>query len=967
MPILTLDKEYDVYLVLGSLLISFLTSFLAIAFASFIVWHKKNTSNWWLMGASVNMGLGVWAMHFVGMLALHLDVPFAFEPIRTIISALIAVLASYGAFWVLLSEDFNTKKQRQLYGTFVLGSGVAAMHYLGMDAMQMFPKIQYDTALLLLSLIIAYSASYIGLSLFIKASNKISHHLFSKENLVSSLVIGLAVSGMHYSGMAAAQFNYNSYCTVLEQGVGAGSLSIMVVIAIVVMLLVSFLLIAYEQYAEAQENEQNRLMLQMVTMEVEKRANELQQQTSMNQRLLETMDAIVVVLNPHGVIEQFNLAAQKITGYDFKEVVGSKLWDKLIPEADIEKSKLAFKGFTLDEQSNKHQNQLLTKQGSLVAIDWHNSILHDKHGNIEFIIATGIDITQRLKDQEALRLSSVAFETQEAVVVTDNQGVILRINKAFQAITGYSESEVVGLRMSVLKSGKHSDVFYKKLWKTVAENGCWQGEIWNRKKNGDIFPEWLRITQVLDNNQNVTNYIGSFSDITQRKKIEDELQFLAFYDAITELPNRRLFNDRLEQNLQCHKKEHHHLAVVFIDLDNFKQINDTFGHAFGDKLLVQFSQLIKNMMSDSVTVSRFGGDEFVMLFPELADKIEAAIFQVENIVKLLLEELTKGLAVDEHHVHVSCSIGIAVSDSSNDSVSSLLMQADSAMYQAKSMGKNTFRFYTDSLGESMAERFKMEVALRHDLYQVDSGESPFFVVYQPQYNRDMQMIGAEALVRWNSKEFGLVSPFYFITIAEESELIDKLGMFVVEQVLNDINHMDALFSYSTLKHISINLSIKQLTNPNLTSRLLSLFQENKVAPNKVRFEFTESAFLDNALDPKALFAEMSEIGFTFALDDFGTGFSSLSYLKDLPISELKIDKSFVDGIPADESDMTICSATISMAKKLGLELVAEGVETQEQFDWLVSHDCDLLQGYLMSKPISYEEFIAVLKENSFYD
>ena len=955
-----MDKEYDAYLVIGSLLISFLTSFLAIAFANFIVWHKKNTSQWWLMGAAINMGLGIWAMHFVGMLALHLEIPVAFEPIRTIVSALIAIAASYAAFWVLLSTDFKTHKQRQLYGTFVLGSGVASMHYLGMDAMQMFPKISYDPFLFVLSLIVAYVASYIGLNLFIRSANQIHHVLFSRTNFISAIVIGIAVTGMHYTGMAAANFDYNSYCTVLEEGLQYGSLSVLVIVSVIVVLLVSFMLLAYEQHVEIQEHEQNRVMLHKVTQEVDKRTAELQRQTTMNERLLETMDAIVVVLDKEGIIQQFNLAAQFTTGYGLSEVKGKKIWDVLVPEEQVEDVKSVFGSLVSGMFPNKHQNDWVTKQGNQITIDWHNSALLDDEGEVLYVIGTGLDVTQQLQDQEALQISAVAFETQEAMVVTDGGGSILKVNKAFEDITGYSLNEVEGQNMGILKSGRHGEVFYKKLWKSVDEKGYWQGEIWNRRKNGDVFPEWLRITRVLGNDNQVINYIGNFSDISQRKKIEQELEFLAFYDAVTQLPNRRLFTDRLEQAIYKHQTSSENLSVMFVDLDNFKQINDTFGHAFGDKLLIEFSRVIKDIMPDSVTISRFGGDEFVLLFSELSDNKDTAAFQSEQMAEVLLDSLTSGLNIGEHNVYISSSIGITVSDCIDDTVSTLLMQADTAMYQAKEMGKNTFRFYSESIGESMAERFKMEVALRNDLSASTLSSSPFFVVYQPQYDAKKQVLGAEALVRWNSAEVGFVSPAEFIPVAEEAGLIDELGMFVVNRVLHDISNMANLFEESTLDHISINLSIKQLTNPNLTSRLLNAFQHEDVSPDKVRFEFTESAFLDNALNPKALFSEMSEMGFTFALDDFGTGFSSLSYLKELPISELKIDKSFVDGIPDDESDTTICSATIGMAQSLGLEVVAEGVETQAQFDWLAENNCDVLQGYLLSKPVKYDEFIKLL-------
>jgi EAL domain-containing protein (putative c-di-GMP-specific phosphodiesterase class I) len=346
----------------------------------------------------------------------------------------------------------------------------------------------------------------------------------------------------------------------------------------------------------------------------------------------------------------------------------------------------------------------------------------------------------------------------------------------------------------------------------------------------------------------------------------------------------------------------------------------------------------------------------VILLSELQESFEAASFQCEHIAQIILYDLEDGLEIADQKIHLSSSIGIVVTDKCNMTAETLLKQADTAMYQAKEMGKNTFRFYTDSIGERITEHYKMGMALRQDL----SKGGAFHVVYQPQYNAEKIIIGAEALVRWYSEEYGLVSPMQFIPIAEESGLINEIGLLVVEQVLTDMITMDEIFIKTDLRRISINLSIKQLTNPNLSAHFLDLFKEKEVEPSKVRFEFTESVFLDKALDPKTLFSEMSDIGFTFSLDDFGTGFSSLSYLKELPISELKIDQSFVDGIPHEDSDTTICSATISMAKNLGLELVAEGVETQAQFDWLVAQGCDILQGYLMSKPIEFKAFIKLL-------
>ncbi len=955
-----MDKEYDLYLVLGSLLISFLASFLAIAFAGFTVWQKKNSSQMWLFAAALNMGLGIWAMHFIGMLALHLETETAFEINRTIASALIPVAASYLTFSLLLSIDFQSKNQRLFYAALVFGSGITSMHYLGMDAMQMVPAISYDPVLFSLSLIIAFVASFFGLNLFFRAVNQPEYPLFSKPNLMIAVVTALAVTGMHYTGMAAAIFEPNAYCSVLSDGIRRENLSTIIIGAILMLLLLSFILLAYEQSLVVEAHAKQHEMLDRTSTEVVKRTTELEQQILMNERLLETMDAIVVVLDHNGVIQQFNLAAQQATGYRPDEVKGHYVWEMLVPNEVEDEVKAVFSRLTSGMFPNQHLNDWLRRDGTHISIDWHNSALVDESGKVTHVIATGIDVTQVLRDQEELKLSAVAFETQEAMVVTDSRGSVLRVNQAFESITGYSQQEAIGRNMNMLKSGRHERYFYQSIWSEIAKKGFWQGEIWNKRKNGEVYPEWLRITRVQDDAGRVINYIGNFSDISQRKKIENELERLAFYDEVTLLPNRRLLTDRLIQAVRLAKRHKHTLGIMFIDLDNFKQINDNFGHGFGDELLKVFGRHLQDLMSEDITISRFGGDEFVILFTELPSQLETANFQCERMAEILLESLAGGIDVKQQHVYVSVSLGLTVSDCENDDEHSLLMQADAAMYQAKAMGKNTFRFYTQSIGEAMNERFSLEAALRKELKKA-AEDSRFFMVYQPQFDADKQIVGAEALVRWNSQEFGFVSPFRFISVAEESGLIDELGMLVVENVLDDIKRMDRLFEKSSLQHISINLSIKQLTNPNLAKRLLEIFKEKEVEPERVRFEFTESAFLDNALDPKKLFSEMSAMGFTFSLDDFGTGFSSLSYLKELPISELKIDKSFVDGIPHDESDTKICSATIDMAQNLGLEVVAEGVEEQAQFDWLIEQDCNLLQGFLLGKPMPYDEFIKLFQ------
>lgn len=425
-----------------------------------------------------------------------------------------------------------------------------------------------------------------------------------------------------------------------------------------------------------------------------------------------------------------------------------------------------------------------------------------------------------------------------------------------------------------------------------------------------------------------------------------------FYDLATGLPGRALFNEVLSETLLSLEPDCH-LAVMVIDLDGFKQINDAYGHNFGDRVLQEFSKILEGLFS-SALVSRFGDDEFGVLIPFIKGTRQEAMFTCGHAIQILYESLSSGLLIHTERVHVLASTGITLVK--EGSAGQVVAQASIAMSKAKE-GRNTFCFYKESI-ESVSDKLSTVNDLRLSLVSKEG----FSVVYQPQFNSKMEIAGVEALVRWNSPN-GPISPVDFIPLAEETGLINELGMLVVEEVLGDIVRLGSYNKNCSLRAVSINLSIKQLANPNLFARLMGLFSKYQVPPSKVRFEFTESVFLEAFEDAKKLFAEMSKEGFTFSLDDFGTGFSSLSYLKTLPISELKIDKSFIDGITVNESDATICNATIGMAKKLGLEVVAEGVEHQEQFDWLVSEGCDLMQGYLMSKPVSFDEFRGLLLAN----
>ncbi|BBP44385.1 bifunctional diguanylate cyclase/phosphodiesterase [Thiosulfativibrio zosterae] len=960
-----MEKTYDLWLVIASIGISVLTAFLSIAFASLIYWQKEKVNSLWHWVAALNLGLGVWGMHFTGMLALHLNIPFAFDYLETLFSAVIAVVAAYYTFSVVIKMSFIYGAFKYLWGAVILGTGVLLMHYIGMDAMKMFPPIRYDFYWVALSVVIAYGASFAALLIFEGSSQKRQLDFISGRNLFFALMMGAAISGMHYSGMAAANFDLGSYCTTLETGLSAGWVSIWVVGVVAGILVMSFGLMLLEQkkmllraQEELYKSKLDRKMMDDVTQLVTDRTLELQQQRDLTNQVIQNLQVVVMLLNKDGRIQLFNDHAQKLSGYLAKEVIGRPVWEVLLTDADREMKKAFFEQLDTHAFPLEMRHPWQIKNGECRTLDWTVTVIKDAQQDIRYVLAMGTDVTDKLQAQAQLNLAAVSFNSQEALVITDATGRILRVNDAFTEITGFNNAEVLGQNMSILKSGRQDAAFYAQMWADLKVTGFWSGEIWNRKKSGEVFPEWLRITQVKNEEGEVTHYVGNFSDISEKKRYESELQRIAFYDGVTGLPNRRLFEDRLHQAINHCPMAICQLALLFIDLDDFKKINDTKGHGFGDALLKEFAKLLSEALPQKAEIGRFGGDEFMVLLPELSMNNVQAIAEIEQLAQILVHRLNEGCKVQGEQVAVSGSIGISMTDCQHADFDKLLKEADTAMYLAKSSGKNTFQFFSESLQKSLNERIVIENALKSSLQE----GTDFFMVYQPQYNHDLKAIGAEALVRWQTESLGMVSPAVFIPLVESMGLMDRLGELVLQMVIADMQRYSNAELPEGFMHISINLSIKQLHQKNLAQNIKQHLSEAGISPEMIRLEFTESALLEKNLDTEALLAEFSELGFSFALDDFGTGFSSMSYLKDLPISELKIDKMFVDGLPNEESDKIICEATLFLTQKLQLESVAEGIETFDQLVWLKNNGCDYFQGFYLSKPHRYAQMLKKIKE-----
>ncbi len=567
------------------------------------------------------------------------------------------------------------------------------------------------------------------------------------------------------------------------------------------------------------------------------------------------------------------------------------------------------------------------------------------------ILMTIRDLSRARKVQEKLLQSQAVFEnTIEGIMITDLDFNIITVNPAFTNITGYTKEEVIGDKPEVLKAEHHEENYYRELWSALEERGGWQGEIKNQRKNGETYYEWLTISRVEDDRGKPINYICVFSDISRLKQSQSRLEFLAHHDPLTTLPNRLLFSARLEHAIERARRNNYLLAVLFMDLDRFKYINDSLGHTIGDKLLCEVALRFKNIIRNEDTVSRLGGDEFVILAEELDDS-EKAIVLAEKVRK----SLDAPFNIQGYELFVGTSIGISLFPQDGDSVEKLLRNADSAMYRAKDMGRNTCQFYTQELNEHAFEHMLLGGQLRKAIEQ-----EQLCLHYQPQVVlNSAQITGLEALVRWQHPEFGLISPGQFIPLAEEANLMVPLGEWVLRKACSQARlWLDQGVEFG---RISVNIAGPQIHQGDLAEVVLSILQETGLPPEYLELEITETFIMEQArLSIKQLLS-LREAGVSLAIDDFGTGYSSLSYLKQLPINKLKIDRSFVNELPDDENDVAI----IALGQSMMFNIIAEGVETEAQRNFLINEGCTHGQGFLYSKALNADEITAFMSQSLF--
>lgn len=810
-----LTKSYNYPLVILSIVIAIISAFTAFGISERISASKSTTHRllWIFFGAST-LGTGIWAMHFIGLLALILPVPVSYNLTITILSVLPAIFASSLVFWLKNQAPFSLKKL-WLCGV-LLGSGIGTMHYAGMEAMELNAGMYHIKSMFFLSLLIAVLLATVALKIQSTVNHQHIYQFFDKKQAYSAVVMGLAISGMHYTAMEATVFVQVADKHLFAATINPGLLVVIINIVIALSLLLALMTPLMLRYRE-----------------------------------------MLIVLS---------------------------------------------------------------------------------------------------QNEENLRIAATAFQTHEAIMITNTNADIIRVNDAFVNTTGFTETEILGKNPRILSSGKHDKAFYENLWHSIAETGNWSGEMWNRRKNGEIFPEWQTISAVKDINGNITHYISFFSDISNFKNTEKAVEKLAYYDPLTNLPNRRLLYERLEDELAIAKKYQRVGAVLFIDLDRFKNINDSLGHSIGDALLVEVAQRLQTILNNSATAIRLGGDEFIILIAAQDESTNDLINHAKIIAENVVVQIGLPYLIAEHDLYISPSIGITLYPDNNDSIDLILKRADTAMYHAKDAGRNTYRFYQQPMQEQVDVRLMLEKNLRKAIEK-----NEFSVHYQPQSSFTGEIIGAEALIRWHHAEQGMISPTIFIPVAEEMGLILEIGNWVIETVCQQINEWDA--QNLVVPHIAVNISPKQFRQADFASLVIKTIEHYHIKPERILLEITEGVFLKNLDEAINKMNALREYGFSFSIDDFGTGYSSLSYLKRLPFDQLKIDQSFTNGL-SDVKSAAIVQAIIVMADGLGLNLIAEGIETNRQLNCLFDQGCHFFQGYYFSKALSATEFLAYFKKTN---
>ncbi|WP_404360627.1 EAL domain-containing protein [Methylotuvimicrobium sp. KM1] len=683
------------------------------------------------------------------------------------------------------------------------------------------------------------------------------------------------------------------------------------------------------------------LLLGMLTWQLAKGRTSAQQRY--RQLFDQSGDGLLLIRQTdHGFIDA-NPSALRLLGYRHEELLDLQLQDILTHDELPKSTPCADK--IISDTANAEEWTCQRKDGSKFTVE---ACVHALDGRHYFAILR--DLTERKKAEQQLRLHAQVFEySREGIIITDSENNIISANPTYIELSGYTAEEALGKNPRLISSGLQDKSFYENIWQEIHQRGHWQGEVINRRKNGDLYPQWLSISAIRNPQGRIIHHIGIMSDLSEHKAAEERIRFLSHFDTLTQLPNRSLLRDRTELAISGAKRAHARIALMFIDLDRFKIINDSLGPAIGDRLLVKIADRLIDQLHPNDTLCRQGGDEFILLLPNTDTESTA------HVAQTILQLITQPFIIEDQRLILTASIGIAEFPQDGNSFEQLSQAADAALFRAKETGRNNFQFFTRQLHEQANRLLQIENELRLALEQ-----NELRLHYQPLIDiKTSKIIGCEALVRWQHPEKGMIPPGQFIPIAEESGLILKIDDWVLKTAIRQVADWQA--EGLPVVPVSVNLSGLQFQKASLYEKVAQQLQMNRLDPAMLELELTEGIAMDNSERTISLLRQFHQLGISLSIDDFGTGYSSLAYLKRFQIDKLKIDQSFVRELSRDPEDEAIVTAIISMAKSLGFKTIAEGVETREQLEFLLNNQCDQIQGYYFSKPLPANEFAEQLR------
>ncbi|MDD5034883.1 MAG: EAL domain-containing protein [Methylococcaceae bacterium] len=981
---------YNLGLVGLSIAIAMLASYVAISQAK--RWWSTSAGrvrNWGILGAAAAMSCGVWTMHFIGILAYHFSMPIHWDGPISGLSFLCAFLGTGGAFLLAQRQAIYPL----ILGSFFMAMGIVAMHYTGIYAMRMNPPIIHDATTVVLSVLIAQAGSLLGLWLAFRSSS-----LDSRWRVWgASGVMGLAVSGIHYLAMAGIRYDVNARSMVTPTGVSQDGLAALLASGSFLVLLLSLFLsigkplfslwrmtalvllgeIAVMVLLERVWPHDESLVWQAsvadgilltallfpVLWRLHRDSHSLSYERARASTALASIGEGVILTDSIGVVEYLNSVAEDLIGWKLEEARGRKLDEVFhIVDEDTEFPLHSPVEACIRENRVIEPDSpivLIKRNGCRCGIESSAAPIHDENGRAAGAVLVFRDVMAKRKVDDELNLSASVFShAAEGILITDRDGRILRVNKAFYSITGYTANEVGELRTHILCSGKQDQSFYDGLWEQIELAGEWQGELGNQRKNGELFTEWLSIRVIHNERGEISNYVGIFSDISERVRDQEYIYQLAYYDTLTGLANRGLLVVNLEMAISLAKRHQQAVALLFIDIDRFKLINDSLGHAIGDLLLQNVAKEISACIRDGDTVARFGGDEFVICLPEMPGDREEAVSATASVAEQIQRRLSQPHILHGQEVAITPSMGVAVYPWDGENPNDLIKHADVAMYHAKTLGRDNFQMFSGEMLSADSERLQIQSGLRKALENRE-----FAVHYQAQLDLSTgRIVGAEALLRWNSPELGRVSPAKFIPVAEDTSLILPIGDWVLHQVCQDWKDWkERIIFTGGLPRIAVNFSPRQFVQPNFVEKIMSELKKSNVDPHFIEVEITEAILMHNTELALSSLKRLRDHGIRIAVDDFGVGYSSLSYLKKFPLDVLKIDQSFIREVVTSDSDAKIVRAIIAMGRSLNLTVLAEGVETMEQLAFLKKAGCQEVQGYLLSRPIRENEFAELLR------